>query len=156
MSQTAGELPAEIGHADPFDPVVGADPQRDDRVGRVWIFRKPGERLVVRQGDDLRPNGGDLHEATANRVIVSSRKARPRPGRSGRISSLFSRAAVPSNNCSIQPMYSTVSPFGTAATRWAWISGITWLTTGRLKASAMPATLSHWVMPPTRIRSIIT
>ena len=30
------------------------------------------------------------------------------------------------------------------------------LTTGRLNASAMPATFIHWVMPPTRKRSIIT
>ena len=36
------------------------------------------------------------------------------------------------------------------------ISGMTWLTTGRLKASAMPATFIHWVTPPTRARSIIT
>ena len=41
-------------------------------------------------------------------------------------------------------MYSTVSPFGIAPIRWTWTSGIRWLTTGRLKASAMPATLSHW------------
>ena len=45
-------------------------------------------------------------------------------------------------------MYSTVRPFGTAPTRWTWISGTPWLTTGRLKASAMPAILSHGVMPP--------
>ena len=30
-----------------------------------------------------------------------------------------------------------------------------WLTTDTLKASAMPATFIHWVMPPTRRRSII-
>ena len=52
-------------------------------------------------------------------------------------------------------MYSTVSPFGTAPIRCTWTSGIRWLTTGRLKASAMPATFSHWVMPPTRTRSTI-
>ena len=53
-------------------------------------------------------------------------------------------------------MYSTVRPLGIAAIRCTWISGIRWLTTGRLKASAMPATFIHWVMPPTRSRSIIT
>ena len=47
-------------------------------------------------------------------------------------------------------MYSTVSPLGTAPTRCTWISGTPWLTTGRLKASAMPAILSHGVMPPQR------
>src|SRR5436190_1378719 len=52
-------------------------------------------------------------------------------------------------------MYSTVSPFGTAPIRCTCTSGIKWLTPGRLKASAMPATLSHCVMPPTRTRSII-
>src|SRR5262249_20603258 len=155
-SQGGGQPAAKIGHAKPLDALIGAEPQPDDRVGRVRVLRKSGERLVVRQCDDPGTNGGDLHAATLNLLIASSRKPSPRPGRSGRISSLFSRAAVPSNNCSIQPMYSTVSPFGTAATRWAWISGITWLTTGRLKASAMPATFSHWVIPPTRIRSSMT
>ena len=53
-------------------------------------------------------------------------------------------------------MYSTVSPLGTAPTRCTWISGTPWLTTGRLKASAMPAILSHGVMPPERTWSIIT
>src|SRR5262249_15821700 len=149
MPQGVGQPAAKIRHAQPFDPLVGPDPQGDDRVGRIRVVRKPGERLVVRQCDDPGANGRDLHDASLNRLIVSSRKVRPRPGWSDRTSSVFSRAAVPSNNCSIQPMYSTVSPFRTAATRWAWISEITWLTTGRLKASAMPATFSHWVMPPT-------
>ena len=53
-------------------------------------------------------------------------------------------------------MYSTVRPFGMAAIRCAWNSGITWLTTGRLKASAIPAIFSHGVTPPARTRSIIT
>src|ERR1700730_5178713 len=154
--QGAGQPAAEIGHPNPLDPVVGADTQGDDRVGRVRVLRKPSERLIIRQCYDLRADGRDLHDATLNRVTVSSLKSRPRPGRSERTSSLFSRAAVPSNNLSIQPMYSTVRPLGTAATSWEWISGITWLTTGRLKASAMPATLIHGVIPPTRIRSIIT
>src|SRR5215831_17358930 len=56
----------------------------------------------------------------------------------------------------VHGMYSTVSPLGQAATTCTSISGITWLTTGRLKASAMPATFIHCVMPPTRSRSIIT
>ena len=33
---------------------------------------------------------------------------------------------------------------------------MTWLTTGRLNASAMPATFIHCVTPPTRARSIMT
>src|SRR2546421_11881657 len=37
-------------------------------------------------------------------------------------------------------MYSTVRPLGMAATRCTWISGTRWLTTGRLNASAIPAT----------------
>src|SRR5580704_6601491 len=45
-------------------------------------------------------------------------KLRPRPGRSDSTSSPLSNADTPSNNFSIQPMYSTVRPFGTAATRW--------------------------------------
>src|SRR5262249_8545009 len=155
LSQAGGQLAAEIGHADPFNAFVRADAQGDDRVGRVRVLRKPGERFIVRQPDNPGANAGNLHDAL-NRLIVSSRKLSPSPGRLESTSSLFSRAAVPSNSCSIQPMYSTVSPFGTAATRWVWISGITWLTTGRLKASAMPATFSHWVIPPTRIRSIMT
>ena len=53
-------------------------------------------------------------------------------------------------------MYSTVRPLGQAAIMCTSISGMTWLTTGRLKASAMPATFIHWVTPPTRTRSIMT
>ena len=52
-------------------------------------------------------------------------------------------------------MYSTVRPFGMPAMRWTCSSGSTWLTTGTLNASAMPAILSHGVMPPARMRSII-
>src|SRR5262245_7887413 len=47
-------------------------------------------------------------------------------------------------------------PVRAGCTRCAWISGITWLTTGRLNDSAMAATFIHLVMPPTRARSIIT
>ena len=53
-------------------------------------------------------------------------------------------------------MYSTVRPFGHAATMWHSTSGMTWLTIGRLKASAMAATFIHCVGPPTRAMSTIT
>jgi len=48
VAQCAGQGAAEIGDPQTFHPVIGAQPQRDDRVFRVGIFRKPGERLVVR------------------------------------------------------------------------------------------------------------
>ena len=68
----------------------------------------------------------------------------------------LSSAGVSSKSCSVHGMYSTVRPLGMAAMRWTWNSGMRWLTTGRLKASAMPAIFIHWVMPPARSRSIIT
>ena len=66
------------------------------------------------------------------------------------------KAGVSSQSRSDQGMYSTVRPLGMEAMSWMWISGTRWLTTGRLKASAMAATLRQGVMPPTRSRSIIT
>jgi len=50
VAQGAGQRAAEIGDAEPFDPVIGAQPQPDDRVLGVRVFREAGERLVIRLG----------------------------------------------------------------------------------------------------------
>ena len=61
VAQGAGQGAAEIGDAEPLDPVIGAKPQPDDRVLGVRVFRKTGERLVIRQGDDAGLDFGNLH-----------------------------------------------------------------------------------------------
>src|ERR1700738_4838467 len=53
-------------------------------------------------------------------------------------SSPFCGTGTSSKSRKRRGMYSTVRPLGTAPTRCTWISGTPWLTTGRLKASAMP------------------
>ena len=63
-AQRAGQRTAEIGHADPGDPLVGFNLQRDDRARPVRVFRGVGQRLVGRQGNDLRANTGNLHRIT--------------------------------------------------------------------------------------------
>ena len=64
MAQGAGQRAAEIGDAEPLDPVIGAQAQPDDRVFRVRVLREAGERLVVRQQDDAGFERGDFHRAT--------------------------------------------------------------------------------------------
>ncbi len=63
-AQRAGQRAAEIGHADPGNPLVGFNLQSDDRPGCVWVFRGVGKRLVGGQGNDLRANTGNLHRRT--------------------------------------------------------------------------------------------
>src|SRR6476646_10014945 len=75
-------------------------------------------------------------------------KARPRPGLDGTVMTPVSGIGGLSNSRRVQGMYSTMWPFGMAAIRCTWTSGIRCDTTGKLKASAMPATFIHWVMPP--------
>ncbi len=64
VAQGAGQRAAEIGDAEPLDPVIGAQAQPDDRVFRVRVLRETGERLVVRQQDDAGFERGDFHRAT--------------------------------------------------------------------------------------------
>ena len=71
-AQRAGQRTPEIGHADSDDRLVGFNLQGDDRAGCVRVFRGVGERLVGRQGDDLRTNTGNLHRIT----IAGSRPGR--------------------------------------------------------------------------------
>ena len=63
-AQRAGQRTPKIGHADPDDPLVGFNLQGDDRARCIRVFRGVGERLVGRQGDDLRANTGNLHRIT--------------------------------------------------------------------------------------------
>ena len=81
----------------------------------------------------------------------SSRIARPRaPPPAGRIPSdgtgHVGRISVERGT------YSTICPFGTAASRWTCTSGTT-LAADRTHASASAAILRHGVIPPTRNRS---
>src|SRR5918992_1409899 len=111
----------------------------------AWAMLIAGSFLVAQR---LRL-GGTVAESTLIFII-------PGPGWSGTTISPSLMAGVSSYSRKVQGIYSTVSPLGMAAMLCTWISGIRWLTTGRLKASAMPATLRNWVMPPTRSKSIIT
>src|SRR5579859_7160038 len=118
----------------------------------VWFPR----RLVCHADKVGKSRASERDQATVYSVSAGQLNSSPRPGLSGTTSWPSTMAGSSLNRRCVQGMYSTVSPFGIAATRWTWISGIRWLTTGILNASAMPATFSHWVMPPTRSRSIIT
>src|SRR5262245_38563654 len=64
----------------------------------------------------------DAHP-TWYRLMAAASKARPRPGRFGTTMRPFSIAGPSSKRRSDHGMYSTVRPFGTAATSCTWISG---------------------------------
>src|SRR5207248_6948782 len=61
VAQGAGQRAAEIGDAEPLDTVIGTQFEPEDRVFGVWVFREPGERLVIRQQHDAGFERGDLH-----------------------------------------------------------------------------------------------
>src|ERR1051326_3271626 len=140
--------------------------RRRQRFLRRQQLVEPQIGLVVEPPTELgmQPGGGMLVARRLRRLshqaryfsIAASSNSRPRPGAVG-------MSSMPSFGCGTarhsgkrRGMYSTVRPFGTAPIRCTWISGTPWLTTGTLKASAMPAIFSHGAMPPERTWSIMT
>src|SRR5439155_8693349 len=59
--QGAGQRAAIKADADSLDPVIGAEGQDHDRPGTALLLDRPGERLVLGNVQDLRPEARDLH-----------------------------------------------------------------------------------------------
>src|SRR5437868_4814964 len=125
---------------------------------QIGFVIEPAFQLGVQPGSGMFSTAvfdGAFHQARYFAIAASS-NSRPMPGALGMSSMPSFGSGTARHSGKRRGMYSTVRPFGAAPTRWTWISGTPWLTTGTLYASAMPAILSQGVMPPERTWSIIT
>ena len=85
--QRGGDGAPVKGHPDPFDAVIGIDPQDHDRPGGTRVFRGIGERVRLRHHQDLRADARYLHRSTSQGKFPVSREKR---GFSVRMSSIIS------------------------------------------------------------------